>query len=75
MKNGCTESDIEDFVVEHPEVSGRDIWDYVYERTAPDKCKGCKYIQMDGMMPCVRCSRRVEVKDYYEERKKEEEIE
>ena len=68
LEKGCSDSDIEDFVDEHPEVNGRDIWDYVCEHDAPARCKGCKYIQMYGMAPCIKCSRRVKLKDYYESR-------
>ena len=67
MEYGCTDSDIEDFIDEHPEAD-ENIWDYVYEYYAPDGCKGCKYIQMSGWMPCIRCSRRFHAKDYYESR-------
>ena len=68
IENGCTDSDIEDFEVEHPDVNGKEIWDYVYEYDAPAECKGCKNVQMVGMFPCNRCSRRVDLKDYYEHR-------
>ena len=68
IENGCSDSDIEDFVEEHSDINGRDIWDYVYEYSAPDECKGCKYIQLSGMMPCIICSRRFYTKDYYESR-------
>ena len=68
IEKGCTDSDIEDFKDEHPEIKAKDIWDYVYEYDAPNECKGCRFIQMSGMMPCIRCSRRVVVKDYYENR-------
>ena len=68
LKNGCSDSDIEDFIDEHPKVSGKNIWDYVYEYNAPAECKGCTYIQYSGMMPCSNCSRRVKPKDYYEPR-------
>ncbi len=68
MRNGCSDSDIEDFVNAHPDTDARDIWDYVYERDAPDACKGCKFIQMSGMMPCIRCKRKVQLNDYYEPR-------
>lgn len=61
----CTDSDVMDFIDEHPKVSPRDIWNYVYEHDAPDCCKGCKYIQYSGMHPCTQCSRKVELKDYY----------
>lgn len=66
IENGCSDSDIEDFETEHPNVNGKDIWDYVYEYHAPEECKGCKHIQLSGMFPCIRCSRRVKVKDFYE---------
>lgn len=68
LEKGRSDSDIEDFCDAHPEVNGKDIWDYVYERSAPECCKRCKYIQMEGMFPCARCSRRVTTKDYYEPR-------
>ena len=68
IENGCSDSDIEDFETEHPEINGKEIWDYVFEYNAPNACKGCKYIQYTGLMPCNRCSRRIEVKDYYEKR-------
>ncbi len=68
IENGCSDSDIEDFTNEHPEIREKDIWDYVYEYNAPDGCKGCKFIQMSGMMPCIGCKRKVVLKDYYEAR-------
>lgn len=67
LDNRCTDSDIEDFIDEHPEVD-ENIWDYVYEYYAPDVCKGCKHIQMSGLIPCVMCSRVNELEDYYERR-------
>ena len=68
LKKGCSDSDIEDFVDEHPKINGRDIWDYVYEFDAPAGCHGCKHIQMRGMTPCNRCSRIIELTDCYEPR-------
>ncbi len=68
IENGCSDSDIEDFADEHPEINGKDIWDYVYEYHEPNACKGCKHIQMLGMMPCIRCKRKVQLEDYYETR-------
>ena len=68
MRGGCTDSDIEDFIDEHPELDAGDIWDYVFEYDAPDACKGCRNIQMLGMFPCNYCTRRVKLKDYYEHR-------
>lgn len=65
---GCSDSAIEDYVEEHPEISGKDIWDYVFESNAPSVCRGCKHIQMRGMFPCTECSRQKQVKDYYEQR-------
>lgn len=67
LENGCTDSDVLDFIDEHPEVN-ENIWDYIYEYNAPEGCKGCKHIQMSGWMPCIRCTRRVYLKDYYESR-------
>lgn len=68
IENRYSDSNIEDFADEHPEVNAKEIWDYVYEYDAPDGCKGCRFIQMSGMMPCIKCTRRVKVKDYYESR-------
>lgn len=68
IEKGCSDSDIEDFLNKHPEINGRKIWDYAYEYNAPAECKGCKHIQMKGMMPCINCKRRVHLKDYYEAR-------
>ena len=66
LEKGCSDSDIEDFEIEHPNVDGKEIWDYVFEYDAPELCKGCKYIQYSGMYPCNQCSRRVTIKDYYQ---------
>ena len=68
LEKGCTDSDIEDFVTTHKRVSGRVIWDYVFESIAPAQCRGCKYIQYLGMHPCTSCSSRVKLKDFYEKR-------
>lgn len=65
LENGCTDSDIEDFVFEHPEINEKDIWNYVSEYHAPKACKGCEFIQMSGMMPCINCKRQTQLKDYY----------
>lgn len=64
LKNGCTDSNIEDFIEKHPEIN-ENVWDYVFEYDAPACCKGCKYIQYSGMHPCQNCSRRNTLKDYY----------
>lgn len=64
LKNGCTDSNIEDFIEKHPEIN-ENVWDYVFEYNAPVCCKGCKYIQYSGMHPCQNCSRRNTLKDYY----------
>lgn len=71
LKNGCSDSDIEDFANEHPDISGKDIWDYAYECDAPFECQGCDYIQSKNTFPCIKCSRINELKDYYKERKPE----
>lgn len=63
-----SDSDIEDFATDHPDIDGKLIWDEVYEYDAPKECKRCVYIQHTNMHPCDRCSRRVTVKDYYKER-------
>lgn len=39
ITNGCSDSDIEDFITTHPHVDGRAVWDYVYEQDAPADCK------------------------------------
>ena len=65
-KNGGTDSDIEDYIYEHPDINARDIWNFVYEYYAPNECKGCLHIQMSGLFPCNSCSRRVHVRDFYE---------
>lgn len=70
IENGCTDSNIEDFVDEHPDVDAKEIWDYAYEYNAPEECKGCRFIQLSGMMPCTNCSRRNKLKDYYMPREK-----
>lgn len=62
----CTDSDIEDFVRNHPDVNGKEIWDYVSELNAPKKCKGCEHIQMSSMYPCNICVRQNQLMDYYE---------
>lgn len=69
LERGCSDSDIEDFVTENPSVNAKKVWDFAYEYDAPERCKGCKHIQMASFEPCNRCSRRVLVEDYYESRK------
>lgn len=71
LKHCCSDSDIEDFENEHPAVDGKDIWNYVYEYDAPVKCKGCDHVQQKDTFPCIKCSRINELKDYYKERKSE----
>lgn len=61
----CTDSDIEDFIQNHDELNGKDVWDYVSELTSPEICKGCVYIQMSGMYPCNVCVRQNQLKDFY----------
>lgn len=68
IENGCTDSDIEDFVELHPEVNGKDIWDYASDLGAPEQCKGCKYVQLIGMGRCLSCTRQPNLEDYYESR-------
>lgn len=70
LENGCTDSNIEDFIdfiEKHSDidVDAKEIWNYVYEHDAPEECKGCRFIQQSGMMPCTNCSRRNKLKDYY----------
>jgi len=68
IEKGCTDSDIIDFIDEHSDIDGEDIWDYVYEYNAPKQCKGCEFIQMSGIVPCIHCTR--QAKDYYKARQK-----
>lgn len=69
IKKGCSDSDIEDFVENHPKINGKEIWNYVYEYNAPSQCKGCKYIQCIGFsLPCTKCSRSITLADRYEKR-------
>lgn len=68
IKKGCTDSDIEDYLSEHSELNGKEVWNYVYELDAPDGCKGCEFIQMNGMYPCNVCTRRNRLKDFYKRR-------
>ena len=70
LENGCTDSDIEDFVQKHKGTDGREIWDFVGEYYAPERCKGCKHIQMLGMYPCNVCSRNRISEDHYESTQK-----
>lgn len=67
-EKGCTDSDIMDYIEEHPNINEREIWDYIYELSAPEHCKGCEFIQMNNMYPCNVCIRRNELKDYYKRR-------
>ena len=68
VEKGCSDSGIEDYIEEHPDLNGKEVWDYVYELGAPDRCKGCEFIQMVGMYPCNNCIRRSCLKDYYKRR-------
>ena len=35
LNKGCSDSDLVDFVESHKSVHGKDIWDFVYEESAP----------------------------------------
>ena len=61
----ATDSDIEDYITNHPEIDGRDVWNYIPELTIPEECKGCVHIQMSGMYPCNVCKRQNVLADYY----------
>ena len=63
-----TDSDVEDYIRNHPEIRGKDIWNYISELTAPEECKGCVHIQMSGMYPCDVCKRQNILSDYYREK-------
>lgn len=68
LEDGCTDSDIEDFVYNHPDTSDAKIWNFVNDYNAPPKCKGCKYnSNLPWYHPCVDCLRVGRV-DYYKER-------
>ena len=62
----ATDSDIEDYITNHPEIDGRDVWNYISELTVPEDCKGCLYIQKSGMYPCNVCKRQNVLADHYE---------
>ena len=64
----CSDSDIEDYIDAHPDLNGREVWDYICELAAPEACKGCRHIQMSGMYPCDACSRNPKLRDFYEQR-------
>jgi len=64
-KDGCTDSDIEDFCEEH-NISKKDAFRFVIELIAPQQCKGCKYIGYRSIYPCNACSRARILKDHYE---------
>ena len=66
VKSGCTDSDIEDYLEAHPDISGQEMWDFVCELRAPEECKGCKHIQMAGTYPCNACHRGKKTKNFYE---------
>ena len=66
VMSGCTDSDIEDYLEDHPDISGKEVWDFVCVLRAPAECKGCKHIQMAGMYPCNACHRGEKTKDFYE---------
>lgn len=66
VNKGCSDSDIEDYIKKHSNINGKDIWNYLYELNAPKECKGCVHIQMSGMFPCNVCTRKIQLKDYYE---------
>lgn len=68
IDKGCSDSDIEDYIEEHPSLNGREVWDYIAELGAPDECKGCKRVQMIGMGLCLSCKRQPNLKDYFESR-------
>lgn len=51
-------------------ISMKDIWDYVFDEYKPSplkQCIGCKFLNVSKDSPCNKCSRKVKLKDYYEE--------
>lgn len=68
INDGCTDSDIEDFVEEHPDIKASEVFDFVAELSAPEQCKGCKRISMIGMGICLSCTRQPGLEDWYESR-------
>lgn len=69
VMDGCSDSDIEDLLLEHPELNPKEVWDYVYELEVPENCKGCKHVQrFNNWYPCNACSRNRTPQDFYEKR-------
>lgn len=65
-KKSLTDSDIEDIVDKYPD-NAKEIWRFVYELIAPERCKGCKYVGLySRMYPCNCCTRQEDLKDFYE---------
>ena len=65
-KDYLTNSDIEDLTDKYPE-DAKEIWKFIYELSAPEQCKGCKYIGFySRMYPCNCCTRQEDLKDFYE---------
>lgn len=66
-KENLTDSDIMDLTDKYPE-DAKEIWQFIYELSAPEQCKGCKYIGLySRMYPCNCCIRQEDLKDFYEE--------
>lgn len=65
----CSDSDIVDYIEAHPEIHGKQVWNYVSDLSAPDACKGCEHVQLIGFStPCTHCIRPTDYKDYYKKR-------
>lgn len=68
LKVSCSDSNVEDFIHDHPDESDEDIWNFVYEYNTSPGCKGCKHVgNLPWYYPCVDCLRRKRA-DYYEKR-------
>ena len=66
-KKYLTDSDIEELCDKYPD-DAKEIWKFVYELMASERCKGCKHIGLyDKFYPCNCCTRRDYLQDFYEE--------
>ena len=65
-KDYLTDSDIEELVDKYPE-DAEEIWQFIYELSAPEQCRSCKYIGLyNKTYPCNCCTRQENLKDFYE---------
>lgn len=69
VMGGCTDSDINEYIEGHPELNGKDVWDFVCDLRDSENCKGCIFVKIYGFGPCPNCSRRATLLDYFGLRK------